>query len=116
MKIEINTIEYSKEDIKLLKNNIEEIINLGIKKYKKKHKTEMTATETILFNIFVEYGYKCLSKQFIADEYNARLYKDNKKKYIGPKAITTKVNRLNRKLKHMKIANKYGYGYILLIV
>ena len=116
MLLDFDSKHYTQSDCDIIKDNINEIIELGLNKYKKKHNATMTASETLLLNIFIEYGYKCLTKQFVADEYNHRMYKTDTQKYVAVNAITTKVNRLNRKLKGMRIVNKYGYGYSLLII
>lgn len=115
MLLDFNSVHYNQKDCDIIKDNVDEIIQLGLKAYKKKYNKELTYCESVLLNIFIMDGYKYLNKDEITEKYNKLVYDEKTHKYIKPENITTKINRVNKKLKGMKIVNKYGYGYMLMI-
>ena len=116
MLLDFNSIKYSQSDCDLITDNVNEIVQLGLKAFKRKHNNELTSTESALLNIFIENSCTYLSRDQITAKYNKLVYKSQKHKYIDSYNIVTKISRVNKKLKGMKIINKYSYGYILLIV
>ena len=115
MQLNLDTRNWNQEDVDILTNNLEEIIKYGMATYNKKHNKKLTKTETIMFNIFKDNINTCLKSEDILNLYNKQVYGNNKKKYVKQQNVTTKINRMNRKLKGVKIVNRFGYGYYLVI-
>lgn len=117
----VTNLKLTNEDKKILDQNYNEIVLLGLKEYKRINTTEidltdsLSYTEQIMFNVLLKYATKnYITKHKLIEIYNKQIIKQHKPNQLKVVNLPVKIHRINSKLDNYTIINKHDYGYKLL--